>query len=200
MIGDSSPFQPDSTSPSYVLKFGKEHREVFAHKSSPAFRLQLIKEKLTLRFMYSFTDYQHSPAIYEEHFTGKGEALSDGLLGNDESDYNWIEHGSIAKGLSLESQFVRLGFDYKIDQETTAGVDEIFMTGRYDEQLKEKSHRLKFQHLYTSAYIKKNFGHYVSLKFVGNFYSYKYDYSIDEKSEKVNDTLLTLGGAFELLF
>ena len=198
--------------PSYVLVFGAknflEKREILARKSSPVFRGQIITDHLTVRMMYSYTAYDHSPAIYGKHFFGKGKVLdrvAEPIDNPEEYIYDARDIEEI-KGLVFKSQFVRLGFDYQLRKDIQFGVDEVFMKGEYDESLVHVSdsrsitNQLEFEHLYTTAYIKQSFGHYVSLKLVGNIYIYKYDYSIDKKRTKVDDTSFSFGGSFELLF
>lgn len=170
----------------YILKIDDEVREVLATKNSPVFRLQLIWDDLILRMIFSSSRYTHSDVLVGKHFVGSGDLYKD--------------HSSNFKSLSFKSRFLRLGFDYNISQDTTLGVDEVFMKGEYTEEVASFNNHLDFQHLYTSAYVQRQFGHYVFLKLVGNYYMYKYDYRMGDQSGNVDDTLFSLGGIFGLLF
>ena len=191
--------------PSYILKFGGEQREVIASKSSTIFRFQVIRDIFTLRFIYSPTKYLHAPAIFDKHFWGGGSALDRSLKrdsdeeNNGANDTNNDLKGEIQR-LSLNSQFMRLGFDYQITNDTSAGVDEVLLLGKYSEILNDFTNKVEFKNISTTVYIKRNFGHYTSLKVVGNFYTHEYKYSLNGESKKTDDTNFSLGGVFELLF
>ena len=191
--------------PAYILDFGGEQREVLASKSSTIFRFQVIRDIFTLRLMYSPTKYLHAPAIFDKHFWGEGSAL-DKSLGEDsdeeKDDSNYTNNRPKWKiqRLSLKSKFIRLGFDYQITDDMSAGVDEVLLLGKYSETLNDFTNKVEFKNIHTSVYIKRTFGHYTSLKVVGNFYTHEYKYSLNGESKKTDDSNFRLGGVFELLF
>ena len=174
--------------PSFILTIGGETREVLSTGTSPMIRFQYTKRRWGLRALYSQTDYDYPAANLEEHLNGHGPVYDDGA------------ENETFGAVSFKNRLLRVGFDYELNDDTTVGIDEVIMKGEYKESVGVWTNSVDFSHLYTSAYAERDLGHYVFLRLVGNFYSFKYDYKMGEKKDSTSDTLFKLGVVFGLLF
>ena len=172
--------------PSFVLTVNDEMRELLSTKASPMIRFQYTKKDWALRVLYSQTNYLYPTVNFNEHLHGDGTIYEN--------------RAKSFKEVSFKNRFLRLGLDYTVDEDTTVGIDEVIMKGKYKELIGPSTNNMDFLHLYTSAYAERDFGHYVFLRVVGNFYSFKYDYKMGEKNDSTKDSLLTMGVVLGLLF
>ena len=173
-------------SPSYILQVKKDMREVLSTTTSPMLRFQYIKEKIKLRLLYAQTDYDYSSANPQRDVQASGEVFRE-----TEGDFG---------RLTFSSRFIRVGIDYDIDEDTTVGLDEIFLTGKYQEELDSLKNFIDFKHFYTTAYVQKDLGHYVFLRVVGNHYIHDYNYKMGRYKDSKTERIFKTGVIFGLLF
>ena len=168
--------------PVYNLSTENNTLQILAAKASPAFRFQYTEEKTKLRLLYSQTSYdQLNPT-------------TSNLLYRDGSS-NEVNR------FSFKAHILRAGFDYQVDEDFTASLDEVLALGKYKASTDSLDQEFSFRHLYTSASLQRDMGDYVFVQLVGNYYMYKYETKISNGNPDSHDgTDFKLGVVFGLLF
>ena len=141
--------------PIYNLSTEDSTTQVLAVKASPAFRFQYTGEKSKLRLLVSRTSYdQNNPSAAD---------VIDEAGNPDGGDH-----------FSLKAHTLRAGFDYQINADMIASIDEVLTFGKYKSRGDSVNVEFDFRHLYTTASLQRDMGDYVFLRLTGNYYIYKY--------------------------
>ena len=162
--------------PVYAINTEDTEVQILASGASPMFRFQYVGERSKLRMFFSNTEYDKSePSEFD-------------------ISYDYPEHK--IDHFSFDGYNMRIGFDYQINSELMASIDEVVSWGTYRQRLlpenqsgvsKREQSEFKFRHLYTSASVQRDMGDYVFIQLRGNYYVYKYKYNVVRTLNEVHD-------------
>ncbi len=172
--------------PIYNLSSENNTVQVLASKASPMFRFQYTEEKSKLRVLFSRT-----------HYDQPNPSTSD-IINLDGSSYD-------TDYFSLKTHTLRVGFDYQINEDLAASIDEVLAFGKYKTRSDSANSEFDFRHFYTSALVQRDMGDYVFLQLTGNYYIYKYESKISglsggDSTDSHDGTDFKLGVVFGLIF
>ena len=164
--------------PIYAITTNEIETQILASNASPMFRFQYTGEKSKLRMFLSRTKYDlQKPSELDIFF---------------ESEFH--ESGKI-ESFSFEGYNMRIGFDYQINSDLTASIDEVVSRGKYKQQMSfveeedvrtSENSEFDFLHFNTTAYLQKDMGDYVFVQLRGNYYIYKYGYNIVGEPKEIH--------------
>ena len=97
------------------------------------------------------------------------------------------------------TRFMRAGVDWEIDPMVKVGIDEIVLTGRYDELFQGQDNHIKFQEYITATYLRQQFADYVALQANLNVFRQAFQYQFGSSNESQNTTRYSVAGAVEFM-
>ena len=170
--------------PVYTISTNDSKIQILASAASPMFRFQYVGEKSKLRMFFSNTEYDQSKPSDEFD------------ISFETSNPRYNDYTKKFEHFSFDGYNMRVGFDYQINSDLVASIDEVVSWGKYRQRLLLKDRdgvsnseqsEFKFRHLYTSASLQRDMGDYVFIQLRGNYYVYKYKYNVVGTLNEVHD-------------
>jgi hypothetical protein len=87
---------------------------------------------------------------------------------------------------SLKADFLRAGVEHDWNPEFKGGLDEVFLLGKYEEELGDVEHAIKFDQYTTSLFVRQQFGNYVALQVDVNLFLRKFEVTTNGDTETQN--------------
>ncbi len=114
------------------------------------------------------------------------------------SDASQALYGAM-ESFSLHSQFLRFNFDWNADKELRFRISEVVFRGDYEEVVSGNKFRLTYDQLVTSFRVQQEFGDFVSLKGILNYFIREYHSKSTQHDKKTGEKKVSFAVAVEFV-
>jgi hypothetical protein len=104
------------------------------------------------------------------------------------------------KSFKVKADMVRLGGEVDLYDGISIGGDYLYGKGEYQEVISTTTNTIDFETAERLIYLKKQFGHHVTLKIISKTNDTNLDFSVNSRKDKESNKDQVYGGFFELLF
>lgn len=167
-----------------LLSVGKlEKRSLTANKLANAAMLRYTGDNISLKgIVYHVDDSSTSSLDIKDQIT---------VLTTGSEDI---------ESFAVEAQMIRFGAEFKLIDDIIIGADFLYGKGEYMEVVASNTNTIDFITSERLIYLKKQFGHYITLKILAKSNDTNLDFDVNARKDKESDKQQVFGGVFELLF
>lgn len=181
-------------------------REVLASEGSPTLRFRYFGDKILFRGLFSQTNYISNNPSFSEIILFPTNQLKDAETFFTSGNWGVFTETRLSS-FQLKTDFLRLGFDWDINKEVRFGLDQLYLTGKYQEEIGDMTqpnpvlttNKVDFLNHTTTVYIKHEFGSQVALTAYFNYFIRKGESSYLGLDDTTNENKYSLTAIIEFL-